>query len=272
VEENKVDLISASRSVLVPSHCFYADDLMVFCKGKISCLQALKDLFTRYALCSGQVINLRKSSIHAEGISNPRLSQIVNLLGFSLGTLPFTYLGAPIFKGKSKSIYFQPIADRIRSKLANWKASLLSIAGRVQLVKSVVQSMLIHTMSIYSWPIKLIKQIEKWIKNFIWSGDTTKRKLITVAWKKVCCDLDEGGLGIQSIICLNEASNLRLCWNLLQSEEQWAIVLRSRVIRKNECIKYHIYSSLWSGMKGEFQTIKDNTGWRVGFLVRLLVW
>lgn len=164
VQDNQLELISASRSTYVPSHCFYADDLMVFCKGKISCLQTLKDLFTRYALCAGQMINLTKSSVYASRISNSRLNQ----MGFSIGTLPFNYLGGPIFKGKPKSIYFQPIADRIRCKLANWKASLLSIAGRVQLVRSVVQGMLVHTMSIYSWPISLIRQIAKWIKNFIW--------------------------------------------------------------------------------------------------------
>jgi len=61
---------------------------------------------------------------------------------------------------------FQPIADKI---MLNWKVLLLSIAGRVQLIKSVVQSMLVHIMSIYSWPIKLLKKIEIWIKNFIWS-------------------------------------------------------------------------------------------------------
>ena len=35
VSENKLDLISASRTAKLPSHCFYADDLMVYCKGKI---------------------------------------------------------------------------------------------------------------------------------------------------------------------------------------------------------------------------------------------
>jgi len=64
-------------------------------------------------------------------------------------------------------------------------------------VKSVVQSMLIHTMNVYSWPVSLLKEIERWIKNFIWSGDIYKKKMVTVAWKKVCSYLDEGGLGLR---------------------------------------------------------------------------
>lgn len=53
VEDGKIDLIRASRQANIPSHCLYADDIMVYCKGKMSSLEALKDLFTNYANCSG---------------------------------------------------------------------------------------------------------------------------------------------------------------------------------------------------------------------------
>jgi len=90
---------------------------MVYCKGKISSIAALKDLFTRYANCSGQVINMRKSSIHVGGINQNRMN-IVDTLRFSIGSLSCTYLVVPIFKGKPKSIYFQLVADRVKIKLA----------------------------------------------------------------------------------------------------------------------------------------------------------
>jgi hypothetical protein len=130
-DKGMIDLIAASRNNSIPSHCFYADDLMVFCKEKMSSLGHLKFLFTRYATCSGQIMNIRKSFIYSGGITNNRMNNIVNLLGFNVGSLPFTYLGAPIFKGKPKGIHFQPIADKVKAKLAKWKASLLSIAGRI---------------------------------------------------------------------------------------------------------------------------------------------
>jgi hypothetical protein len=41
--------------------------------------------------------------------------------------LPFNYLGFLIFQGRPKVAYFQPIAYKIKAKLAAWKASLLSI-------------------------------------------------------------------------------------------------------------------------------------------------
>jgi hypothetical protein len=106
VDEGKIELIKGSRNTRVPSHCLYADDIMVFCKGKFSSLQALQNLFNKYANCSGQVINASKSTIFAGGISQVRLNHIVNLIGFNVGSLPFNYLGVPIFKGKPKASFF----------------------------------------------------------------------------------------------------------------------------------------------------------------------
>jgi hypothetical protein len=211
VSQGKLNLIKGTRNVYHPSHSFYADDLMIFCKGNIAGLRALKDLFNRYALESGQVINNAKSTIFYGSITHRRLQIIVDLLNFKLGNLPFNYLGVTIFKGKPKVSHLQSIADKVKLKLSAWKASLLSIAGRVQLIKSVIQSMLTYSISLYSWPVSLLKDLEKGIRDFIWSGDLDKRKLVTVSWKKVCRPVAQGGLNIRSLITLKKASNLKLC-------------------------------------------------------------
>jgi hypothetical protein len=167
VSQGKLNLIKGTRNINVPSRSFYADDLMIFCKGNIAGLRVLKDLFNRYAMESGQVINNAKSTIFYGSITHRRLHIIVDLLNIKLGNLPFNYLGVPIFKGKPKASHLQSIADKVKLKLSAWKASLLSIAGRVQLVKSVVQSMLTYNITLYSWLVSLLKDLEKCIKNFI---------------------------------------------------------------------------------------------------------
>jgi hypothetical protein len=153
VHDGKLDLIKGTRHINVPSHTFYADDLMVFCKGKLSGLKALKDLFDTYALQSGQRINTAKSTIYFGSITQGRLNLIINLLNFQIGSLPFNYLGIPIFRGKPKISWLQSTADKIHAKLSAWKASLLTMAGRVQLVRAVIQSMYTYNISIYSWHV-----------------------------------------------------------------------------------------------------------------------
>jgi len=76
----------------------------------------------------------------------------------------------------------------------------------------------------------------------------------------MCASYEEGGLNIRSLICLNEAINIKVCWDLLHSEEQWATIVRSRVLRKN----HHIFSSIWSGIKPDFHVMKENSSWLIG--------
>jgi len=88
--------------------------------------------------------------------------------------------------------------------------------------------------------------------------------MVTVAWKKVCAEYDEGGLGTKSLIYLNEATNLKMCWTLIHSDQQWACILRKRALRNQRSIRYHIFSSIWSGVKNELEVIKNNSTWIVG--------
>jgi hypothetical protein len=91
-----------------------------------------------------------------------------------------------------------------------------------------------------------------------------KRKLVTVAWKKLCRPLSLGGLNLRSLSSLNKAANLKLCWALFHSRSSWAKLLYARAIRGKKVIHHHIYSSLWSSIKEEISTMFDNSFWLLG--------
>lgn len=86
---------------------------------------------------------------------------LASILGFTIAYPHFIYLGVPIFRGRSKTNYLQHLADKNKTKLTTWKTSFLSMVGRLQLVKYVAYSILIHSIKIYDWPVKLLKDIEK---------------------------------------------------------------------------------------------------------------
>jgi len=264
VEQGKLELIKGTRSVQVPSHALYADDIMIFFKGKLSSIHSLMQLFESYALASGQIINPSKSTVYYGFISTARIENITALIGFNKGSLPFTYLGVPIFKGKPKRIHLQAITYNIKARFGAWKASLLSIARRVLLVQSVIQGMLIQSLSVYSWPTALLKEIESWCRNFIWSGNTAMRKLVTVSWSNSCRPLSQGGLGLRSLITLNDAANMKLCLDLKTSKESWACLLKRKVYIGRKAISYHIYSSICSSVKNENKVIDENCRWLIG--------
>jgi len=78
-------------------------------------------LFNTYALASGPFINPSKSTVFYGSISPAKIDHITDSIGFNKGSLPFTYLWVPVFKGKPKKSHLRPIADKIKSKLSAWK-------------------------------------------------------------------------------------------------------------------------------------------------------
>jgi len=88
--------------------------------------------------------------------------------------------------------------------------------------------------------------------------------LVTVAWKKLCRPSSQGGLNLRSLCSLNNATNLKLCWDLLNSDKAWAKLLKDRVLKHGKVIQYHIYSSLWSSIKEEYNVIQENSIWLMG--------
>ena len=139
-------------------------------------------------------------------------------------------------------------------------------------MKFVIEGMLIHNISLYSWPIAILEDLERNIRNFNWSNDIEKRKLVIVAWHKVCKPTNEGGLGIRSFINLNVAYNLNLFWDLMTSQEDWVVQLRSRAFHKNEPIKYYIFSSLWSSCKSKVDLVLDNIIRNLGNGSKINLW
>lgn len=65
-------------------------------------INILQSIFERYANISGEQINPNKSTIYTGSISIWRQDILATLLEFSIGFLPFTYLGIPIFKERPK--------------------------------------------------------------------------------------------------------------------------------------------------------------------------
>lgn len=118
------------------------------------------------------------------------------------------------------------------------------MAGRVQLVKYVILGMTVHCSMIYKWPTSMLKNSDKWMHNFSWSGNVEKKKIVTVKLDICCKRLREGGLGIKSIKDFNATSKLHLCWNFLNGGCSWSNVLTARVRRSQGIIKYTIKSSI----------------------------
>lgn len=120
--------------------------------------------------------------------------------------------------------------------------------------------MLVHWIFIYNWPSSIIKVIERWMVNFIWSGNLEeKNNIVTVSWKTCYKSLKEGGLGLKPLKIFNVSSNMHICWKFFQAQDSGSSLLASKVKRNNKFIKYSIKYSIWSNIKDSFAIVKENT-------------
>lgn len=121
--------------------------------------------------------------------------------------------------------------------------------------------MLVYNFLIYTWPNSLLKYTDRWIWNFIWSGDVNYKNMVIVDWHKVCTPIDEERLGIRSLGKINEPTSLKLCWDHLHSTLKWIIFLMSTILKYQFVIRYHIFFSIWSGLKNKHEEVINNSCW-----------
>ena len=128
----------------------------------------------------------------------------------------------PIFKVKTNSSAWQPIVDTIKSKITGWGTSWLNFAGKVILIKAVLNSYLLYQCSLILAPVKIISQIEGLMRSFLWQGGANgSKKFALVNWKTVKMPKQEGGLHIRDLRIQNLSMGSNLLWSMLDTKPSW---------------------------------------------------
>ncbi|KAL0292355.1 UNVERIFIED_CONTAM: hypothetical protein Sradi_6992700 [Sesamum radiatum] len=179
---------------------------------------------------------------------------LLAILDFQEGHLPLRYLGLPLLASRLSISDCQPILRKIEARIKGWEGVMLSFAGRVQLIKSVLSALQVYWAMAFILPKHIIKEIEKRLRNFLWKGnlDTGYAK---VSWQQVCRPVNEGGLGIRDIHSLNKGLMSRHLWRIISHD--------SNSIWVSWIFHYRLQdSSVWT-----IHTRKGTWGWRK--LIRL---
>ncbi|GKA88788.1 hypothetical protein Tco_0810552 [Tanacetum coccineum] len=111
------------------------------------------------------------------------------------------------------------LVDRVQLRIQDWKNKSLSIAGRLQLIQSVLGSMHIYWASVFMLPTNVLHNIEQLMRQFLWSNGSSGKSKSKVAWEVVCLPKNEGGLGIRRLECFNSALMTSHVWKLLTLKE-----------------------------------------------------
>ena len=201
-QDQELPSIRMARGSKDINHAQFADDTLLLGGASQIIARRFKSEINRYCLASGSKINLRKSHIYGWNITPGDMldiSRVLNMDGV-VSWESFSYLGVPIFKTKSKSSAWTPIVDKIKRKIIGWGIAWLNLAGKVILIKAVLNSFLIYQCSLLLASVKIITQIEGLIKSFLWQRrDSGGKRIALVNWNTFKLPRYEGGLHIRDL-------------------------------------------------------------------------
>lgn len=148
------------------THLAFADDLIIFTRGDAHSVSIISNTLHQFGLISGLLINASKK-IFAAGITQDQFQELQNISNFSSGALPVRYLGLPLMHGKIKCSHFSPLIEKISNRFGDWSIGVLSYAGRLESITTVVQGIEAFWLQAFPMPATIIDRINKLCRTFL---------------------------------------------------------------------------------------------------------
>ncbi|KAE8711371.1 Ethanolamine-phosphate cytidylyltransferase [Hibiscus syriacus] len=200
------------------THLQFADDLIVFCRDSSTYILNIKRVLRTFSIMTGLHLNMSKSNLYGINVEGEVLNEYAKEIGCAVGVLPTVYLGLPLGAKRNLEALWEPVMQSFNKKLSGWKASSLSMAGRLVLIKSVLSSLPIFFLSIFRIPSKVYRKLNSIMANFLWGEGSSKSRIHWVNWKRVCLPVEEGGLGILDLNFANRVLLGNLSFGFLDME------------------------------------------------------
>jgi hypothetical protein len=187
----------------------YANDTLILLKASQRQLLYLRAILESFAQSTGLRVNYSKSGMVPLNMTAEKAELMTGVFGCQLQTVPFTYLGLPMGTTRPRVEHFEPIMNRMEKQLTSI-SSLLTHAGRLQLVNSVFSSSPTYTMCSVAVPLTVHEYFDRIRRHCMWNCmwknlDFNSISKPMVAWKKCTKPKRKGGPGIISLRTQNHA-------------------------------------------------------------------
>ncbi|GJV79919.1 RNA-directed DNA polymerase, eukaryota, reverse transcriptase zinc-binding domain protein [Tanacetum coccineum] len=178
------------------SYLFYADGVVIILEWNRQDMINIIHVLHVFYLASCLKINVSKSKVYGLGVNPHDIKVMACDTWCGSGIVPFSYLVLPLGANMNLISNWQPLVDHFRAKLSTWKASTLSIGGRVTHIKLVLGSLGIYYMSIFKCPETVLNSLAAMRASIFWGESqeiVDSFKGILVTWKYITEQPKKGG-------------------------------------------------------------------------------
>ncbi|GJW75379.1 hypothetical protein Tco_0134749 [Tanacetum coccineum] len=213
------------------THICFADDLMVFYHGDPCFVKVIKKTIKDFGNCSGLLPNFGKSIVFFGSINEDEQQILLSILPFVKGNLLIRYLGVPLISKRLGVKDCKSLIDKVNAKT-------------------------------------VIKDINRILKNFLWSQSDVSKGQAKVAWKAVCKPKSQGGLGLKDLMMWNKTLLVKHIWNIACKKDtlwvKWVNTVKlggvsNWVVQKEECDSWG-----WKSLLTIKDLIKSHILYKIG--------
>ena len=232
-------------------HLQFTNDTLVHCPNNEEYLINYRRLLDLFSVISSLHINYNKSALISFGCKEAWVEDIRSILVCMVIQLPIMHLGIPLGENPRKLATQQPILNKIEKRLALWKAKLLQKVGRLMLIKSVLNTLLLYYLSLFKIPKMIAQKIISIQREFFWFLSERQKGILLVSWDLIQKPKEIGGIGVGDLVIKN-ATTLFKWWSRFFDRGD---TLQKRIIRSNhgalhvDLVDSHgptIQGSLWN--------------------------
>lgn len=203
--QHKWKLVLLKKQALNVNHLAFMDDLILFIHATDYGLQEILNILNKFCQASRQRVKFSKSHlIFNKKVSDQFKQHVCSTLNMPCLGETNTYLGIPFSHTKSQASRFKPLLHKFSLKVESCKKNYITMAGRLIMIKSIIQPLPLHVMSCLKLPYTISFLLEKGVLRFYWGGSQMENKIHWVNWDKLCDRKAEGGLGLRKFDLFNQ--------------------------------------------------------------------
>lgn len=123
--------------------------------------------------------------------------------------------------------FWDKVITGVSKKILSWNSKWLTMAGKIILIKSVLNAVPIYLMPILKAPKSILVSLKDTLRSFLWNNSKDgKPRIPLLAWDKVYLPKELGGSGIRSLENQNLALGAKLVWKLYDNlDSLWANIM-----------------------------------------------
>jgi hypothetical protein len=182
----------------------YANDTLLVMEAYPLQLFALNGILNTFADSTGLKANYSKSCIYSINLSQEKPIHLATTFNCQAGSLPSTYLGLPLSLNKPTMQDCLPLVHRVEKRLIS-TSIFLTQRGKLEMVNSVLSSMVTFYICSIKVQINILEQVDKYRRHCLWRGGNVNfKKPPLAAWSMVTKPKLKGGIGVINLRLQNE--------------------------------------------------------------------